>query len=278
VWTGTEVLIWGGSENPRTAGARYDPQKNKWRRMSTGNAPPSASSAAAVWTGKQMLVWGGVVKLSNAARGGGRYDPAANRWSAISTRGAPWPSSGPTAVWTGKEMIVWGGRDGRGPVRAGGAYNPATDTWRLLPQRDAPAPRILHTSVWTGTEMIVWGGATSDFRGRMATGARFDPARGRWKLVSTKNAPSARAGHTAVWTGTEMIIWGGRTASKRQGYSYALYGAAYNPKSDTWRRLRSDGAPTRSANASAIWTGKEMIVWGGLAGKPVATGGRYKPK
>ena len=30
-----------------------------------------------------------------------------------------------------------------------------------------------------------------------------------WTATSTTNAPSARAGHSAVWTGTEMIVWGG---------------------------------------------------------------------
>ena len=30
-----------------------------------------------------------------------------------------------------------------------------------------------------------------------------------WTATSTTNAPSARPGHTAVWTGSEMIVWGG---------------------------------------------------------------------
>src|SRR5260370_40764507 len=30
-----------------------------------------------------------------------------------------------------------------------------------------------------------------------------------WIATSTTNAPSARADHTAVWTGSEMIVWGG---------------------------------------------------------------------
>ena len=34
------------------------------------------------------------------------------------------------------------------------------------------------------------------------------------RLRTTVNAPDARGLHTAVWTGTEMIIWGGRGASK----------------------------------------------------------------
>jgi hypothetical protein len=29
-----------------------------------------------------------------------------------------------------------------------------------------------------------------------------------WTATSTTNAPSPRDGHTAVWTGTEMIVWG----------------------------------------------------------------------
>ena len=30
-----------------------------------------------------------------------------------------------------------------------------------------------------------------------------------WTATSTTNAPTARSGHTAVWTGSEMIVWGG---------------------------------------------------------------------
>ena len=30
-----------------------------------------------------------------------------------------------------------------------------------------------------------------------------------WTATSTTNSPSARAGHSTVWTGTEMIVWGG---------------------------------------------------------------------
>ena len=30
-----------------------------------------------------------------------------------------------------------------------------------------------------------------------------------WTATSTVNAPDARQFHTAVWTGSEMVIWGG---------------------------------------------------------------------
>jgi hypothetical protein len=34
-----------------------------------------------------------------------------------------------------------------------------------------------------------------------------------WTATSTINAPTARFGHTAVWTGNEMIVWGGYGAA-----------------------------------------------------------------
>lgn len=46
---------------------------------------------------------------------------------------------------------------------------------------------------------------------------------GRWESITTKGAPSARYGHTAVWTGKEMIVWGG------EGDNYLNTGARYKP-------------------------------------------------
>ncbi|PYK63550.1 MAG: hypothetical protein DME50_17330, partial [Verrucomicrobia bacterium] len=45
------------------------------------------------------------------------------------------------------------------------------------------------------------------------TGGRYDPATDTWAATNLNNAPPARDFHTAVWTGTEMIIWGGAFSS-----------------------------------------------------------------
>ena len=55
--------------------------------------------------------------------------------------------------------------------------------------------------------MIVWGGYASDATGN--TGGRYNPSTDSWTATSTANAPDARLYHTAVWTGSEMIVWGG---------------------------------------------------------------------
>ena len=58
--------------------------------------------------------------------------------------------------------------------------------------------------------MIVWGGEGNG-RNALNTGGRYDPGTDSWIATSTTNAPAAREGHTAVWTGNEMIVWGGKT-------------------------------------------------------------------
>ena len=55
--------------------------------------------------------------------------------------------------------------------------------------------------------MIVWGGG--DYGSTFNTGGKYNPSTDSWTATSTANAPSARVQHTAVWTGSEMIVWGG---------------------------------------------------------------------
>ena len=92
-----------------------------------------------------------------------------------------------------------------------------------------------------------------------------------WTGTSTTNAPAARASHTAVWTGSEMIVWGG------YGGSYLNTGGRYDPSTDSWAAISTGNAPSARAGHTAVWTGNEMIVWGGDDGHSLNTGGRYNP-
>jgi hypothetical protein len=56
--------------------------------------------------------------------------------------------------------------------------------------------------------MIVWGGS-DDLEPRVNTGGRYDPGTDSWTATSTTNAPTERTEHTGIWTGSEMIVWGG---------------------------------------------------------------------
>lgn len=62
----------------------------------------------------------------------------------------------------------------------------------------------------------------------MRDGSRYNPTTDSSSAVTNIGAPGARDYHTAVWNGTEMIVWGG------QGTSALSDGARYNPTTDSW--------------------------------------------
>src|SRR5438094_499394 len=73
------------------------------------------------------------------------------------------------------------------------------------------AARHLQTAAWAGSEMIVWGGQSGISPNYIYwnDGGRYNPAGNSWTAVATTNAPAGRYQQTAVWTGSEMIVWGG---------------------------------------------------------------------
>src|SRR5438132_3138724 len=104
--------------------------------------------------------------------------------------------------------------------------------------------------------MIVWGGRGTG--GVWNTGGRYNPATDSWTATSTTNAPALRYEHTAVWTGNEMIVWGGFNGSNLNT------GARYNPNTDSWTATSTTNAPAVRPLHTAVWTDSEMIVWGGV--------------
>jgi N-acetylneuraminic acid mutarotase len=152
----------------------------------------------------------------------------------------------------------------------------SNDTWTATTAVNAPAAREFHTAVWTGSEMIVWGGFNSSPPYRLNTGARYNPSTDSWTATTTTNAPAPRDYHSAVWTGTEMIVWGGEsTGNPRQVNT----GCRYNPATDNWVAVTTANAPHARGSHTAVWTGTEMIVWGGFSDPDIwfNTGGRYNP-
>src|SRR5438552_1949369 len=93
--------------------------------------------------------------------------------------------------------------------------------------------------------------------------------------TATAGPPEGREFHTAVWTGSEMIVWGGQTGS----FIDFNTGGRYNPSTDSWTATNVANAPDARTSHTAVWTGNEMIVWGGLDENFVElnTGGRYNP-
>lgn len=334
VWTGSEMLVWGGTSNSTTV-YHYDPDTDTWSSFSSVDAPSPRTGHTAVWTGSEMIIWGGRENSSNnCVNTGARYNPATNTWTAITTNmailprcehtavwtdslmliwgghhGDPLATGYPlvgeryrpaddqwlnamtaapilgrtdhTAVWTGDEMIVWGGRYttalGTFYRDNGARYEPVSDTWAIIPDTNTPSARALHSAVWTGTEMIIWGGFSDS--GYLGDGGRYDPAPlvNAWTATQTNNAPLPRWGHSAVWTGVggNMIVWGGYTGNIDT--LWPRIGGIYTPGTDTWGYTTTLNSPEGRTSHTAVWTGTQMIVWGGIMGTTLNTGGEYTP-
>ena len=93
----------------------------------------------------------------------------------------------------------------------------------------------------------------------------------------TSAPPDGRVGHTAVWTGSEMIVWGGFQPANLFGPAFNT-GGRYDPSTDNWTTTSLAHAPAGRNEHTAVWTGSEMIVWGGNdLHNNLKTGGRYNP-
>ncbi len=108
--------------------------------------------------------------------------------------------------------------------------------------------------------------ASFEFRLPMVAGANC--IEDTWRPTLQLLEP--RYWHTAVWTGSEMIVFGGMSAV---GNIYGD-GSRYDPATDTWTLLPATGSPGPRQSHAAVWTGTEMIVWGGVND---LSGARYNP-
>ena len=92
--------------------------------------------------------------------------------------------------------------------------------------------------------------------------------RGTWRPLAPAPIATDFNYRTSVWTGKEMLVFGRdqQTALDAKGNPYATsridVAAAYDPRSNTWRRLEPPRAGTGFMSLASAWTGKEMIVWG----------------
>lgn len=253
--------------------------------------PPLASrQALATWTASSDQSWLTVTPSSGTLGFPTKVSlrlsvqvpsPQAEAWiGATSTTSAPSAREDHDAAWTGSRMILWGGESSGTKLNSGGVYDPATDLWTgATSTTGAPSIRTLHTLVRAGSELIVWGGSTGSSPSPGSTyygdGYRYSPATDTWLgAISMSNAPTARSLHTAVWTGSRMIIWGGY-----DGTNLVNTGGIYEPHTDTWEGSTSTvNAPTPRLHHVAVWTGTEMIIWGGQDGSGnVANGKKYDP-
>ncbi len=287
VWTGSKMVVWGGDRGtPTDTGGRYDPTTGTWQSTATSGAPSARFFHTAVANNSNaMTIWGGW-NGSSYLGDGFRYNVSSNSWLSITGTDAPSARSDHAAVgyieacgFNELAMVVFGGQDTEGVLGDGAYYCYPFSSWTALASESAPSARMGHSAVATARgglgyrEVIIWGG--NDGTNDLNTGARWE--QNQWKPTNLGGAPSARQGHSAVWAGSGMMIWGGHS-----GATLRNSGAVYNPDNNVWLSMTTTGAPTARKAHAAVWSGAnpfssdgQMIVWGGTDGAPTSSGKLY---
>jgi len=257
LWTGTELLFWGGEDESSSGvpagepGHAYNPESNTWRTISA--SPKSAAyGAAAVWTGEEALICCGARSVTMAA-----YDPARDSWRSLAE--APLSGEYAEAVWTGSEMLV---------ITGGGvaAFDPSVGEWRTFQEPPKSLGR-LNQIAWTGTELIVW---PSEVERHVHQGMALDPNTGKWRVLL--DPPAWPAALDMAWTGQDLIIWGGLPAHF-VGSERAV-GARLDLADNVWSELpeplpEPDGCECNLGSQTLLWTGDRLLVSAGQFGTGV---------
>lgn len=167
----------------------------------------------------------------------------------------------PAVVNTGETIDVYGsGLGASGTAYLGGQAAVATSWSNNLVQLTVPAGATGYEHVFIVANP---SGLASNSVGVTVRGS---------DVWITDPIPTVRGTPSAVWTGNEMIIWGGQYGTSRND------GGRYDPAVDAWRPLATQGAPRARNYPGTIWTGTEMIVWGGYDnGTNLSDGARYNP-
>jgi hypothetical protein len=236
VWTGEELLIWGGSDAGRLLGdgAAYRPSTDTWRQLPDAPIRPAMKSGV-VWTGEDLLVAGGL-------NGGGdtaAYRPNGDTWERRATAPGTQTPPYPRAIWGGGRAWFLLVSPYAGPIDVElGSYDPATNRWDVAPTPLAGIPNLL----WTGREVL---GVSA------LTAAAYDPATGAWRTLPTPNDGNAIE---AVWTGTTAVLFDGATSA-----------ASLDPTTGRWVRTVFDVPAVTRLEPVVVWADGVLLVWGGPA-------------
>jgi hypothetical protein len=265
VWTGSEVVVWGGEKPSEGAwhadGAAFNPATGTWRELA--DSPLSSRSEhVAVWTGEEVIICCG--RIVGGGASAAAYDPGADTWREIAA-----PPIGPAfaeAIWTGEDMLVFGGVGGGGTTNlvAAAAYKPATDSWRRLADLPYGLERTADATIGNGV-VYAW---PSPSQGSKPGPLAYDIASDEWAPLPDPptHAPSSPS---VVWTGDLLFAYGASSDHEADAIGIAML---YSPGDQTWRLPQQPPldpvSPSEGTDASqkAVLADGEVYLWTGWVG------------
>ena len=106
------------------------------------------------------------------------------------------------------------------------------------------------SAVWTGEEVIMVGAGVS-------YGFAYRTATDTWRMIGV---PMSRHSPFMVWTGREVIVWGGYTFDPDYDPVYPNTGSRYDPALDRWTDMPVSGSPALGGSGTTLWDGEGMIL------------------
>lgn len=282
VWTGRELVLWGGygptaylPAGGLRAGYAYQPATGRWQAL-----PPAPVSGTGtpegVWTGTDVVVaapHGGQLQLA-------AYRPATGTWRRLPAPPvAGFSASGFQLTWTGRQLLLYG-YPPQTPAQARDLTQPQPQPvlaalsadgtrWRTMA---APPSRPQHTrdqgftAVWSGSRLLVFtqrmqihqmpGGFSLDPGGSTVTS--YDPGTGTW-TTEPATGPAPWLNGTALWTGRAALLVGGVECTECSrgpvGARYPFGGGIFDPATRSWHAL----SPPPALNVMP-----QAVAWAGV--------------
>ncbi len=280
MWAGEEMIVWGGAtaDTPPnlTDGAAFDPVSDTWRMLPESPLTPGQVNRA-VWAGDRMIVVGN----EDTAE----YRRDTDTWRIIGAGIEP-SRSHRLMLWTGESVVVWNSLGLH-------EFDESTGQWRPL-----EGPGFGSADPWlTSLHTIDGRLAIADLRAGSCSGRRIavHTASGWTELpplsLDTPSSADCSYPHQMAWIGDRVVAWedeghptmaldpGGEweeiatiPLGGREGPDGPVImgdrllvpqwdvGAVFDPGSGRWDQVR---LPGYGASADMVWTGSEILMWGG---------------
>jgi hypothetical protein len=253
VWTGSELVVWGGWGSP--IAAAYDPVTDRWRDLPPGPLADRQGQAVVVWDGR-VAVLGGPQPLGpgelDPRLDGALLDPSTGEWSSLPDLPAGDPMMAPGLV----SATVADGRLFVVARVSADAYvlDPGATEWRNL-----GAAEIDGFLDPVGVAAGRWLFATTGSPDRPITSAAvLDLTSGQW--TGTADPPVVTSGYLSAGGGDRVLAVAAQWAHDTSPPS----AMSWDPATDTWTELPPPPLAHR-VDAAAAFTGNELLVWGGAS-------------
>jgi hypothetical protein len=279
VWTGKEMLVWGGTtvnavrtgpcDRCASDGAAYNPATRSWRTIAP--SPPGVWGGGAVWTGRELVAWAS--HSPDGPVGAAVYDLSTDSWRRLPAGPLGW-REGYGLAWTGEELIVISGSLGdtlAKPVAA--ALDPRTGAWRLLPALNRIVGLYPPSGVaWDGRDVFVLSAICVHPSPCSPTLLAYNPATDALRKIDLVKAPVVpeQPLKLVAWDGTDLVFSTFGVASNVNSGKAVI--VRYNPSTGRWRKGTFSPYPVPdSLGTQTAWLGDRYVVADGSSGLQIYT-------